>query len=62
MKAVKEASAWLRDPNVRAVCAILLVLVIPAALTLYTVQIPMQRSDVAKNPTPLAASAVPAAR
>jgi len=53
MKAVKEASAWQRDPNVRAVCAILLVLVIPAALTLYTVQIPMQRSDVAKNPTPL---------
>jgi hypothetical protein len=52
MKVVKEASAWLRDPNVRAVCAILLVLVIPAALTLYTVQVPMPRSDVARNPTP----------
>ena len=53
MNAVKEASAWLRDRNFRVVCAILLVLVIPAVLTLYTVRVPMKPSDVKLNPTPL---------
>lgn len=52
MNAVKEASAWLRDRNVRVVCAILLILVIPAVLTLYTVRVPMKPSDVKLNPTP----------
>ena len=53
MNAVKQASAWLRDQNVRVVSAIILVLVIPAVLTLYTVKVPMKPSDVALNPTPL---------
>jgi hypothetical protein len=53
MKAVKQASALLRDQNVRVVSAIILVLVIPAVLTLYTVKVPMKPSDVALNPTPL---------
>src|SRR5262245_12356261 len=45
--------AWLRGRNVRVVTGILLVLVIPAVLTLYTVRVPMQPSDVKLNPTPL---------
>lgn len=53
MNAVKLASAWLRDPNVRVVFAVILVLVIPAVLTLYTVRVPMTPSDVKLNPTPL---------
>ena len=53
MNAVKKASASLRDPNVRVVAAIILVLVLPAALTLYTVKVPMKRVDVTLNPTPL---------
>src|SRR5262245_38603287 len=53
MKTLKQASARLRGPNVRAVWAILLVLVIPAALTLYTVKVPMERSNPKLNPTPL---------
>jgi hypothetical protein len=53
MNAIKEASEWLRDRNVRVVVAILLVLVVPAVLTLYTVQVPMKPSDIKQNPTPL---------
>jgi hypothetical protein len=53
MNAVKKALSWLRDRNVRVVSGILLVLVIPAALTLYTVRVPMQPSDIKLNPTPL---------
>jgi hypothetical protein len=53
MKAVKKASALLRDRTFRVVCGILLVLVIPAVLTLYTVRVPMKPSDVKLNPTPL---------
>jgi hypothetical protein len=53
MNVVKQASSWLRNSNVNVVFAIIMVLVIPAVLTLYTVRVPMKPSDVKLNPTPL---------
>jgi hypothetical protein len=52
MNAVKEVSAWLRDRTFRVACGIVLVLVVPAVLTLYTVEVPMKPSEVKLNPTP----------
>jgi hypothetical protein len=48
-----RAWLWLQDQDVKVTAVIIAVVVAPAVLTLNTVRLPIEPSDITQNPTPL---------